>query len=533
MRNVFGSKGDWSAYNSYLLALMSLGYIVGEIAHFLINTTSREVAQDIEFGDQSCYATDGVDAPSGAVSCEDLEAEAECAAQNHCQWNYNGLGIEYQVLAGPSWVAVYTVCNVIVGVISDNFADSFGRDNIQAVGVLVFSVSCLLMGVSNAYWQLVILRMGIAAGEATCRPTANSMIADMFSPAARGVANGIFSWGVYYGYGLAFVIGIYLTDADILGYGWRASYVISAIPGFIIAVLMFFTVKDPKKRVSLTSSDENGIATSEGGVGVEFQEGLKYIDEDDIDSKRDNAEEDSGKDASKESSSSSISTSSEAKLSKRSRVWSYTKRQAKDFCTAPMLLLLLAACVRHTAGFCWAYNTRLYFQTYYPDFDIGYWLFACSVGGGSFGVFFGGFASDRLAVKLGLHSRLWVLAVCLLISTPFACLTLYLEPPWAFAGGLIPYYFFSETWFAILFTVIVEICSAEFKATSVAVFLFVMNNVGGNLPVIVDPISEALSNYRAAIYIVFPGFVGLSAILFAVASIPLYTNYKKKQKEEQ
>ncbi len=63
----------------------------------------------------------------------------------------------------------------------------------------------------------VILRMGIAAGEAVCRPTSGSLLADLFSPSGRGLANGIFSWGVYYGYGLAFVIGIYMTQADILG----------------------------------------------------------------------------------------------------------------------------------------------------------------------------------------------------------------------------------------------------------------------------------------------------------------------------
>ena len=27
-------------------------------------------------------------------------------------------------------------------------------------------------------------------------------------------ANGIFSWGVYYGYGLAFIFGIYVTEAS-------------------------------------------------------------------------------------------------------------------------------------------------------------------------------------------------------------------------------------------------------------------------------------------------------------------------------
>ena len=81
------------------------------------------------------------------------------------------------------------------------------------------------------------------SGEAVCRPISGGLIADAFSPSARGLANGIFSWGVYFGYGLAYVIGINLTAADVLGFGWRASYVIPAIPGFLIAVLLFLTVK--------------------------------------------------------------------------------------------------------------------------------------------------------------------------------------------------------------------------------------------------------------------------------------------------
>ena len=41
-------------------------------------------------------------------------------------------------------------------------------------------------------------------------------------------------------------------------------------------------------------------------------------------------------------------------------------------------------------------------QHYYPDYDIGLWTFCASVFGGSFGVFAGGFFSDRLVkVMLG------------------------------------------------------------------------------------------------------------------------------------
>ena len=38
-------RSDWTINNIWYLALMTFGYIFGEIAHFLINTTSREVAR--------------------------------------------------------------------------------------------------------------------------------------------------------------------------------------------------------------------------------------------------------------------------------------------------------------------------------------------------------------------------------------------------------------------------------------------------------------------------------------------------------
>ena len=83
--------------------------------------------------------------------------------------------------------------------------------------------------------QLVVLRMGIALGEGACRPAGSALIAEMFPSRQRAVAGGVFSWGVrlvfvfvfpklaqhfiqvYFGYGLSFLLGIYLTQLDVLG----------------------------------------------------------------------------------------------------------------------------------------------------------------------------------------------------------------------------------------------------------------------------------------------------------------------------
>ena len=71
------------------------------------------------------------------------------------------------------------------------------------------------------------------------------------------------------------------------------------------------------------------------------------------------------------------------------------------------------------------------------------------------------------------------------------------------------YYIMAETWFAILFTVLVEIVPPQVRSVCIAIFLFLMNNIGGNLPVIVDPLTD-MYNLRVALYIVWAGLVAAS-----------------------
>ncbi len=120
------------------------------------------------------------------------------------------------------------------------------------------------------------------------------------------------------------------------------------------------------------------------------------------------------------------------------------------------------------------------------------------------------------------------------VATPFGVGVLLLEPDGMFYMLLV-YYFFgktksclpysisskdipflfpriktaAESWFATLFTVIVEIVPPTVRAVVLGIFLFGMNNIGGNLPVVVDPVAEKF-DYRTALLIFFPGFIGAS-----------------------
>ena len=57
---------QWS--NVGVLGLLTLAYMVGEVAHFLIAVTSKDLANSVGFGDMKCYTnitSDGTPVCSG------------------------------------------------------------------------------------------------------------------------------------------------------------------------------------------------------------------------------------------------------------------------------------------------------------------------------------------------------------------------------------------------------------------------------------------------------------------------------------
>ena len=111
----------------------------------------------------------------------------------------------------------------------------------------------------------------------------------------------------------------------------------------------------------------------------------------------------------------------------------------KSFFQPCVLILLLAACVKHTGTFhsyqsnetrCWlrcvpatfalGNNVQLYHDTYFPDYNVSLYLFFTAIIGGPIGIIVGGIVSDRAAKKVGLQARAWVLALSQVIQMSWA-----------------------------------------------------------------------------------------------------------------
>ncbi|KAK3087414.1 hypothetical protein FSP39_005573, partial [Pinctada imbricata] len=433
-------------YNVYVLLLLLLTYLLNQLDRYMLAITAKSMAQEIHFGDKACMVDPSFSsADTGGVKCNGTTAESCVAILNNqtkhvCKWDYNGQGYDYQIVAGPVFILVYTFAGIFIGYVADKY-----NRKIMLAGCLIFwSVMTGITGFIDSYWQLVILRFGLGLGEAGCTPFAASILTDYFSAETRGLALGIYNWGIYFGYSLAYAFGNFVSLANINGQGWRWTFFLSGIPGVLLGILILVTVKEPERTV--THPEEEKEETQNVQISVR------------------------------------------------------TRRLFSKFCNPSLILICIAGSIRNSSGYVFAYNTQPYFQAIgETKEDIGKYLSWIPLVGGSFSVLLGGFISDRLVKRLGMYSRVIVIVASLVIAAPFAAGTLFFDPPAAYFFQ-IPTYIFGEMWIGITFAVIVELVPSDIKTAAIATYLFIISNIGGNAPLLVPPIQQSFedSGYNKA-----------------------------------
>jgi MFS family permease len=171
----------------------------------------------------------------------------------------------------------FAVCYTVLGVWPiGKWADTGNRRNIVAGGVFLWSLMTALCGRAHSFGTLFLARIGVGIGEAALTPTAYSMIADLFPPAIRGRALGIFATGVYFGIGLAIMItGIVVqavassptTTLPLFGEvrSWQVAFLLLGPPGMLVA-LWLLSVREPARR---------GVAAT--GSQVAFADVVRYV----------------------------------------------------------------------------------------------------------------------------------------------------------------------------------------------------------------------------------------------------------------
>src|SRR5262245_56337819 len=141
------------------------------------------------------------------------------------------------------WLSTaFILLYAIVGVPLGRLADVWHRRWILAIGLAFWSVLTVLGGFAWNFWSLFVLRLGVGVGEASCAPTASSLIGDLFPADRRARAMSVFMLGLPLGLGVSLILSGMIADQ----HGWQYAYFVAGPPGLLLAIAVLFVV-DPKR----------------------------------------------------------------------------------------------------------------------------------------------------------------------------------------------------------------------------------------------------------------------------------------------
>ncbi len=146
------------------------------------------------------------------------------------------------LLTGVAFAIFYTAFGLPLGRLSDRV----GRKVVIAVACIVWSIFTMFSGIVASFFMLVLLRIGVAVGEAGASAPSVAMISELYPPRLRARALAIFGLGPALGAVLGIGFGGVLAEM----YGWRATLIIVGAPGVLVGLIFAFTVKSPKQTMS-------------------------------------------------------------------------------------------------------------------------------------------------------------------------------------------------------------------------------------------------------------------------------------------
>lgn len=140
--------------------------------------------------------------------------------------------------------AAFSFAWAIAGLAMGSLSDRIGRRKmILVIATIVFSSASVMSGMATAFIALLGARMLMGIAEGGVMPITQTLIAAEVSPERRGLAHGITqNFGANL---LANTLGPLIVPAIAIAVGWRHAFTIVAIPGFVMALLLAWLVREP------------------------------------------------------------------------------------------------------------------------------------------------------------------------------------------------------------------------------------------------------------------------------------------------
>jgi len=354
----------------------------------------------------------------------------------------NDLGISdtaFGFLGGIAFAFFYTFLGIPIA----RLADRNSRKTILSVCLAIWSGMTALCGLAQTFWMLLLCRIGVAVGEAGGSPPSHSIISDLFPPEKRGTALGIYALGIPIGSAIGFLAGGWINEF----FGWRTAFFVIGVPGLLLALFVYLTVKEPPRGMSEPASAQEANGKGDGKPITAEPPPVREV---------------------------------------LSHLWSMRSFRFMSIAGA------LHAFVGNGVGL---YIPMMFERTHQMGTgEIGTWLFVLGMFG-MVGTFGGGYLCDRLGAK-DQRWYLWIPGIATLIHVPFATFTyLYADPQVALAVYSVAYVL-GHCYLAPTFAMTQSLVEVRMRALAASILLFILNIIGLGLgPQFTGLLSDALNTF--------------------------------------
>ncbi|WP_088311506.1 MFS transporter [Novosphingobium sp. B 225] len=164
---------------------------------------------------------------------------------------------EVGLLYGTVFALFYALFSLPLG----RLADGWKRSRLLSLAIAFWSAATALGGMASGFAMLALSRLGVGIGEAAAQPAGTSLIYDYWPKHRRGFVMAVLASAIALGLGGSLILGgvaaswwdhawglspVKSAPAPFGLKGWQFAFMVAAIPGFVLAALMWF-LREPER----------------------------------------------------------------------------------------------------------------------------------------------------------------------------------------------------------------------------------------------------------------------------------------------
>lgn len=155
-----------------------------------------------------------------------------------------GLGTD---MLGVSWALIaYQVAGIGLGVVFGRLGDIYSHRKIYGSGIIVMTLGCLLCGVAQNAFQLIVFRFVQGVGGAVIQSVGRALALEAMPQGSEGRTQGLLGAAHQFG----FFVGPPIGGLIIEWIDWRGIFFFAAIPGLAGVVLTYLTRAEPEPKLA-------------------------------------------------------------------------------------------------------------------------------------------------------------------------------------------------------------------------------------------------------------------------------------------